>query len=143
VVAAREPEFSGVLFRVLPPRHIERMAVGPILVERRQILEQRNLAAHRRADRIHQVPADLAARIAEPIRMLRALRVEQNARRLAGAGRQDHDPGRGVPLLAAETVDVIDAVRSAVGPQGHLVHHRIRDDVEVPGLEGRRQVHGG
>src|SRR4029077_4002215 len=104
VIAAREAELAGELLLVEPPRYVARMTVGAVLVERRQALQERHLSDHRAADRVHEVAPDLAARVAEPLGKLRALGVEQDAHRLAGARGEDHDACPRAPLLAGDAV---------------------------------------
>ena len=47
VIAAREVELAGVLLLVEPPGRVDVIAAGAVLVVRRQVLEQRDLAAQR------------------------------------------------------------------------------------------------
>ena len=119
------------------------MAVCGVFVERRQILEQRNLPVEAAADRIHQVAPDLAAGIRQSLRKLRGLGVEQDTDRLARARRQHHHPCSGVALFSAGPVDEIHSVRPAVAPERHLIDHCVGGDVKVPAHECGRQMHSG
>ena len=118
------------------------MAVGGVLVHRRQAFQQRNLAAHTAAHRIHQVAPDLAARVGESLWELRALRIQQNARRLAGARREDHHARARVSLLAGRAVDEVHTRGAAVPSECDLVHHCVGRDIEIATRQSRRQMHG-
>src|SRR5207248_11471564 len=90
MIAASERKLAGALLPVEPPGNIQLIAIGSVLIERRQALEERNLPARAAAHRIHQVSPDPAARVGESIRELFAFGIEQNAHRFAGTGREDH-----------------------------------------------------
>src|SRR5437763_17191418 len=68
VIAARKGELAGALLAVEPPGNIRLIPVSGVLVEGRQALEQRNLAARAAADRIHEVTAHPSTRLGESIR---------------------------------------------------------------------------
>src|SRR4029079_9785565 len=61
VIAARETELARVL--VEPPRRIDVNAAGPVFVHRRQVFQHGNLPRDMRADGVHEVLADFAARV--------------------------------------------------------------------------------
>src|SRR6202034_3932930 len=137
-----ESELAGMLFLIEPPGNVELMAIRSVFIERRQILEQRNLTAHAAADRIHQVSANLAAEIRESIRKLRVLGVEQNTDRFARARRQYDNPCGSMPVLSALAVDEAHAVRPAVAPERDLINPGVGGDLKVSGLERGWQMHG-
>ena len=142
VIAARETELAGQLLLVEPPGRVHVPAARAIFVVRRKALEQRNLPLHGAAHSVHEVVAHLAARVGEPMRKLRGLRVEQDAHRLARArGQHDHSRGR-VARLAGALVDVADAARLAVPSEGDFAHHGVGEDVEIAGRQRRRQMDG-
>ena len=96
-------------------------AAGAVLVVRRQILQQRHLSMDVGADRIHEIFANLAARVRESIGERRRLRVEQNAGRLARARRQHDDTRGGMSVSPCLLIDEIDAVGSPCLIQCDLV----------------------
>src|SRR5439155_1981975 len=73
VVPAREIE----LLVVEPPRHVEVRAPGAVLVVRDLVHHARNEPGQARARRVRQIPADIAAGIAEALGELRRLGVEE------------------------------------------------------------------
>src|SRR6266566_6834682 len=87
MIAPRERELAGALIPVEPPGNIQLIAIGSVLIERRQALEQRDLPARAAANRIHQVSPDPAARVGESLWKLCAPGIEQNAHRFAGTRR--------------------------------------------------------
>ena len=112
-------------------------------VERRLLLEPGELAggAARHPQVVHQVVAEGAARVAEAARVLRVLRVEQDAGRLERLRREHHGAAADLPRLARDAVDVEQprrAVRARV--RQHLVDHRVRHVRAV--AAGERVGHG-
>src|ERR1041385_365604 len=101
-------DFPRRLLLVEPPRHVHMDAPRAVGVVRREILERGDLAADAGAHGVHQVLPDQPAPVAEPVGELPAPGVEEDPRGLAGARREDHDPGRGVLVGAGQLVDVLD-----------------------------------
>src|SRR5450755_1190667 len=105
MIAACETELAGELFLVEPPRRIHMSFARPVLIERRKVLKKRYLPVHTAAHRVHQIAADFAARVGKPVRMPRALRIEQDTHRLTRAcGENDRSRGC-VAYLAVCSVD--------------------------------------
>ena len=73
--------------------------------------------------------------------MPRRLRVQQQARRLAGAGRQDHHLRLHLLLLAGGGVHVGDGGGQAFVVRQDLARHGAGQDLQPSRLQGRRQQH--
>ena len=121
MVAAREIELRVVQ----PPRHVQVHPADAVLVMRDVISHRRNESGEVGPRRVGEILADGAARVGEPLRMARRLRVEQNARRLARARRDDDDARVDVLVLTRALVDVRDARRQTILPDRHLARHRV------------------
>ena len=138
MVAAREVELAVVE----PPRHVDVHAARAVVVVRRQAFEDRDVALHAGAGGVGEVAADGAAGVGEAVGMPRRLRVEEQPRRLAGAGGEDDDLRAHLLLAAGRGVDVRHAGGAALVVREHLAGHGAGDDLEAAGGQGGRQQDG-
>ena len=118
------------------------MPPGAVLVVRDPVHQLWNEAADADAGRIGQVLADDAAGVGQALRELRRGRVEEDARRLARAGRQHDDAGADAIVARGARVHVGDAVGQPGRVHRDLARHRAGDDREPAGRNRRRQEHG-
>ena len=91
------------------------------------------------ADLLAVVASELVVAVAEPVRVTRRRRVEQDA---GGVHRRggDHDRARpDVALGAAAALEVLHARGPALGVGRHPRRDRARDDLQPPGLDGGQQ----
>ena len=114
----------------------------PLLGVPGQVLECGDLAGDARAHRIHHVLADEAAPVGKAIGEERTAGVEEDARGLAGARREDDHRRRGMAVGAQLLVDVVNAGRPPPLVDRHLADHGVGDRREVPGRLRRRQADG-
>src|SRR5450756_2080014 len=143
VIAAREGHFTGLLLLVEPPRHVHVHAADAIVIGRRQIFEDRQIAVDRRADGVHDVLADHARTVGDAVGEQAGFGVEHDARGFAATG-GEHDHARVDGDFAARLgVDVGDAAGAAIGADHHFAAHGAGADLEVPGLQGGRDVAAG
>jgi hypothetical protein len=107
-------------------RSIERGAIGKI--------GELALGAAGDPEVIHQVAAERAARIREPVRLLPGLRVEQHPRRLERLRAEHHRARPQLVGLPRDAIDVADADGALViGIHHHLRDHRIGQQGAVAG----------
>ena len=140
MVTAREAEFAGELLLIQPPRHVDVIAAGAVLVVDRDVFEPRDLAAETRAHGVHDVFAHEPAGVGDAVRMPGRFRVEQNPHGLGRARRQHDDAGLERAFFAGDFVDADDAGRLAVLVHGHLADHGVGQEVEIAGRQRGRQV---
>ena len=124
-----------------PPRHEDVHAADAILVVGHAVHQLRDEPLHAEPGRIGQILADVAAGIAEALGKLVRLRIEQDARRLAGARGQHDDARLDVVLAAGVLVDVGDAGRAAGLVDRDLAGHGVVDDRQLLGRHRRRNQH--
>jgi hypothetical protein len=104
----------------------------------RHAFESRHMAAQ--PDDSHQVAPHQAARVRDAVGKS-GLRVQQDARRFAGARRQNHDACPNDLLGAGSFVDIDNASGLAVSVGQHFAHHRIGEQLQLPGLHRREHLH--
>src|SRR5258706_938834 len=141
MVAPRKTELARMLILIEPPGHIQLMAARRIFIERRQALEQWNLPAQAAAYRVHQVAPYLAVGVREAIGKRRALRIEQNSDRLAGARGKYHGPGGNVLVRTGSPVNQPHPACPAFKSQRQLVNHHIGAYIQISTPERRRRLH--
>ena len=134
VIPAREVQ-RGV---VEPPWHVD-VHAGAILVVGHTVHERRDKARDRGASRIGQVAADGAAGVRQAVGKSRGSRIQEQARRFAGARGQHHDTRANLMFLPGGRVDVGHAGRETVSARRHLACHGAGDQCQPAGSQGRRE----
>ena len=85
-------------------------------------------------DVVHQVAAQLAAGVAEPVGKRRLLRVEQDPGGLERRGAEEDDPGRNSSTWrVSASMTRTPVARSRRSSYSTLVHHAVRPEREAAG----------
>ncbi len=74
---------------------------------------------------VHEVMAELAGGIAEPLGEMRGARIEQDACGLERASGQHHDFGARLTVRVRGALDVVDALGFALHVAQHVADHRV------------------
>jgi len=74
------------------------------------------------------------------VRMLAAFGIEQDARGLAAAGREDHHSAINRYFRACLLIDIRDTAGQPVATHHHFARHGVGADFQVAGLHGRKNV---
>src|SRR5581483_10547057 len=130
VVAAEEI----VLAVVLPPGHVKMHAADPIVIVRGHAFQLWEISGAVAADRIRQVSAYHVRRVGQTVRKYARSRVQQQPRRLAGAGSDDECLRANTLLGPRILVDVRDRFDLAVFADDEFPRHRARDQGEMSRL---------
>ena len=138
LVAVAADEALLLVAHVAEARDVD--AVGALRELGLGALAQRQVAVGAdREDVVHQIAADQAARVGEPLREAILRRREQEARRSERRGRQDHDRRPHPLLLAGLGVEVQHAVGARLRIERHAMHQRVGDQRELAGRRRGRQ----
>ena len=114
---------------------------GTVAVIARESLEAGHTRRQTEANRVHQKPADHAGAVGDTVGELGRLRVEQDARRFAGARREHEHSTSQPPLLPRALVHVDHVGDLAVSVGYDLPGHRLVENPEPAGLERRKDLH--
>ena len=120
------------------------MIVGhAVLIVERHVFERGNLAAEIASGGIGEPAPDLARGVAQALRGFFRTAVQKDAGGFARARAEDDHPRGGVLLFAGLLVDEVDAIRPPLRVERDFADHGIGDDVEIAGLDCRREEHRG
>ena len=92
VVAAGEGQLARLLLLVQPPGRVDVHGRTAVVVDRRQVLERRDLPVHAGADGVHQPAPTWPLPLARPLGNGRLFEFSRMRADLARAGRQHHRP---------------------------------------------------
>ena len=133
-----------LVLQVAEARDVE--PAGPAVIERARLADEiLHQPDHARAHQVlAEIVADVAARVADAVRVRAAISTAAEPRRLERRGREDHDLPLRLVRSSRLRVDERDAARLAgVRIDEHLARRRVRPQREMPGVQRRVDQTGG
>ena len=126
-----------VLLIEQPPGNVDMTSAQPIGIMPRNAFERGNISEHAVGGSVSQMLSNRPRTIRQSIRKACRLRVEQQARRLAGAGRKHYRAAADLLLGHRDFIDVRNSAYFACIVQDQFTSHCTGHDCQPPSLHCR------